>query len=275
MGLELLRAAVLLLALSPLANNGRLLAQSPAARAVIEASPTLDLTPNVETAFAIRIAAGADLPKRTMLLIQGIPTTLSLTEGRVFDSGVWFVPVADLPKLKIVAASEAAGVRTPLTLTLVSLEGTVLAEGRITLAVNKATGAAPVETMSTAAEVKAPVRDDALATAPPAAKPAPAKHAAPVPATALSPVEEAERLKSGQAALALNDVAAARLVFEYLAKRGSAAGAWHMAQTYDPQVLARRVGTQIKPDEAAAAKWYAKAAEMGHAEARKKVAGNR
>jgi hypothetical protein len=249
----------LLLLLSLFADISQSSAQQ---RATIETAPVLSLRPNAEAAFPVRIAAGADLPKRTTLLIHGIPATLTLTEGRVFDSGVWFVPVADLPRLKIVAASDAAGLEKPLTLTLVALDGTVLAEGGTTLAVGPVTGA--LDTEATAAEAKSSPRNEVAPLARPAANPA------------ISPAEEAERLKIGQSALALNDIAAARLVFEHLANRGSAAGAWHLAQTYDPQVLARTtVGARFKPDEAVAARWYLRAAELGHAEARRKVAGSR
>jgi TPR repeat protein len=66
----------------------------------------------------------------------------------------------------------------------------------------------------------------------------------------------------------------ARLIFEYLANRGSAAGAYRLAQTYDPKVLARTtIGSLYKPDENVAKDWYLKAAEMGYVEARNKLAG--
>ncbi|WP_088345201.1 MULTISPECIES: PDZ domain-containing protein [Rhodomicrobium] len=93
------------------------------------------------------------------------------------------------------------------------------------------------------------------------------------PVLTISPEEEAERLKRGKGALALDDIAGARLIFEYLASRGSAAGAYYMAQTYDPQVRSRSpVGSIAKPDATIARSWYLKAAELGHPEAQKKIA---
>ena len=107
--------------------------------------------------------------------------------------------------------------------------------------------------------------------APPAA--APVVEAA---SLSISPKEEAERLKSGQAALALDDLAGARLIFEYLATHGSAAGAYQLAQTYDPQIVARMpMGALFKPDAKVAESWYLKAAELGHAEARKKLSAKK
>jgi WD40 repeat protein/uncharacterized caspase-like protein len=106
-------------------------------------------------------------------------------------------------------------------------------------------------------------------------KPAAVPPAAPVAKPAglsISPSEEAERLRSAQVALALDDVGGARLIFEYLATHGSAAGAYQLAQTYDPQILVRTpIGAMFKPDAKVAEGWYLRAAELGHAEARKKL----
>ena len=115
------------------------------------------------------------------------------------------------------------------------------------------------------------------AAAPPAAPVVPAAVPAAKPASlSISPSEEAERLKSGQAALALDDLNGARLIFEYLATRGSAAGAYQLAQTYDPQILARTpMGAMFRPDPKVAESWYRRAAELGHVEAGKKLPGKK
>ena len=278
----LLRIIALSLAMAPFAYSVDSFAQSNQ-RIAINESSVLNLTPNVETVFPIGIASGTELPKQSALLIQGIPPALTLTEGRVFDSGVWFVPATALPALKIVAASQASGLRTSLTMTLVALDGAVLAEGQTILAVSAsgntaATAAtqgavqAPAETKGAASKLKLSSGETTRPTQRDAANPPPSK-----PQTlSIPPAVEAERLKSGQAALALDDVARARLVFEYLANHGCAVVAYQLARTYDPQIHARTtVGAKFKPDAAIASKWYAKAAEMGNAEARKKIAGNR
>ena len=86
-------------------------------------------------------------------------------------------------------------------------------------------------------------------------------------------VEEAQA-RMWDLALALEDVSGARLIFEFLADRGSAAGAYHLAQTYDPQIVAvSPLGSGPRPDAELARNWYLKAAELGHPEARKKIAG--
>jgi hypothetical protein len=277
----LLRRVALLLALSPFLGIVEVPAQT-ARPGTIEIAPAFTLTPNIETPFPVRIAETANLPKRATLLIKGVPPNLTLTQGRVFDSGVWFVPATELPKLRILASSEAAGLRVLLMLTLVSLDGAVLGEGKTILSIGEPSGGQskaqdPASTVTTSAEVKAPVAEDVSV---PERRPAnlepPKKPVGSSLHPSVTPAEEAERLRSGQAALALDDVAAARLIFEYLAFRGSAQAAWHLAQSYDPQFLGQMTtASHAKSDPAAAAKWYARAAEMGHAEARKKLAGRR
>jgi len=128
-------------------------------------------------------------------------------------------------------------------------------------------------------------RDDPSSkTSPPTVSVLPEKPAAalpPAPAVrpaglSISLAEEAERLKRARAALALDDIAGARLIFEYLATRGSAAGTYHLGQTFDPEFLARTpMGALFRPDAKTAESWYSKAAELGHAEARKRLSASK
>ena len=161
---------------------------------------------------------------------------------------------------------------------------------------------AAMETKSAAAEVQQPQREVppkqpektpvsaapdkpaktkvALAPEPPVdPKPAPAPVPAPAeakaPALSMPTAEEAVRLKRGQAALELDDIAGARLIFEYLANHGSAAGAYQLALTYDPKTQSLNPLASTGPDAKMAEHWYRKAAELGHPEARKKIAAQK
>jgi hypothetical protein len=286
-GLRLL-CFTILLALSPAHQVHRAFAQA-GAEVKIALDPVISLTANVEAAFPVRIESPTGLPRQANLLIKGVPGTLTLTEGRVFDSGLWFVPAADISRLRVQASSQAAGLRSSLSVALVSLDGTVLAESSAILEVRPMAGdpAGRVPTAAVQASAERQGTSNVIARAPdelsgpprgPSGKavsnsPEPLK---PPQSLTISPAEEQQRLKSGQEAWDLDDLAGARLIFAYLASRGSATGAWRLGQTYDPHILARTtVGARFKPDEAVAAKWYAKAAAMGHEEARKKIAGNR
>jgi hypothetical protein len=63
------------------------------------------------------------------------------------------------------------------------------------------------------------------------------------------------------------DVLGARAAYETVAQRGGALGAFGLAETYDPNVLARRRILGLKPDPALARMWYERAAKLGNAEA--------
>jgi WD40 repeat protein len=143
----------------------------------------------------------------------------------------------------------------------------------------------PRDRQSTPSALKAGSRDDrSFEPSPPTVSVLPEKPAAALPPApdvkpaglSISLTEEAERLKRAQAALALDDIAGARLIFEYLATHGSAAGTYHLGQTFDPEILARTpMGALFRPDAKIAESWYSKAAELGHAEARKKLSAKK
>jgi TPR repeat protein len=63
----------------------------------------------------------------------------------------------------------------------------------------------------------------------------------------------------------------ARAAYETAAQHGSALGAFGLAETYDPNVLARRRILGLKPDPALARTWYEKAAKLGNAEASQRL----
>ena len=236
--------------------------------ASIEAGPVIRITEGGETALPVQIKSRAPLPGRAMVLIRGLPTDFTLTPGRMFESGVWAVPAADIAQLKIVSGPQAVSGQLPLTLSLVLLDGTVLAGSTVEVVVGQeaddklaeasqqAMQIAP-ETQATVGELqpaggRTPFSQSAVASlpAPTPAAPRPPPPAAKLPVLSVPAEEEEERLKSGQAALGLDDIAGARLIFEYLANRGSAAGAYRLAQTYDPKALARTtVGSLYRPDE--------------------------
>jgi len=104
----------------------------------------------------------------------------------------------------------------------------------------------------------------------PRSPPSPAQpEAGAVPA--VSPAEEEVLLKKGALLLKNGDVSAARLNFENLALRGSAKGAFALAQSFDPSVLLTMAIAGLKPDLLKAKEWYAKAAALGDQEAARRL----
>jgi TPR repeat protein len=80
-------------------------------------------------------------------------------------------------------------------------------------------------------------------------------------------------LRRGDAALALGDVAAARMLYEGAANAGSAEAALDLGRTYDPHFLGTVEAHGIVANEDIAAGWYRRAAELGDARGRELMAG--
>ncbi len=85
--------------------------------------------------------------------------------------------------------------------------------------------------------------------------------------------ESATRLKLGAKLIADGDVVAARMMFKRVAELGDAAGAFALAETYDPAVLGTmRLRGGIEPDAALARRWYEQARDMGSSAAPERIA---
>jgi hypothetical protein len=119
---------------------------------------------------------------------------------------------------------------------------------------------------ATAAVTPAPQPAQPAAEAPTASVP-PAKVAAATttPLSELTGEEEDRVLDRASGLMKRGDVAGARQLFEHLARRGSALGAFALAQSYDPNYL-KKVNTRGLPgDQKRADYWYRRAAELGTA----------
>jgi TPR repeat protein len=73
--------------------------------------------------------------------------------------------------------------------------------------------------------------------------------------------------------MAIGDIASARTVFERVAETGNAAGAFALAETYDPAVLKTlHLYGGMTPDLGLARRWYEQAREWGSAAAADRIA---
>jgi len=126
--------------------------------------------------------------------------------------------------------------------------------------------AAPVTVAAVApAAVVAPV-----AVAAPPAVAAPSVVAAP-PIRRLGADELATLMTRGKALLDSGDISPARLLLERAAEAGEASAALMLAQTYDPGVLGTLDIRNITGDPALARKWYQRAAQLGSADAQRRL----
>jgi hypothetical protein len=213
---------------------------------LIAAPALITVEAGAERPLDVAIASSGAVPKTSMLLIHGLPQTVSLSAGRVFESGTWALRFGDLQNLTIQTTPTMAG-RTPLTLSVVTLEGTVLAQREIALAVVSHGEASAAR--ETAAAVRV-ITSSELHDTPP-------------------PLEDANMLLArGADNLIKGKIQVARLFYRRAAEQGSSAGAMAMAQTYDPQELARLNALGgVQPDLALARSWYEKARELGAGDA--------
>ena len=102
---------------------------------------------------------------------------------------------------------------------------------------------------------------------PTVSEPAPARP----PARRIDPDELAALLKRAKGLLAVGDITAARLLLERAADAQEAEAALMLAGTYDPQVLGVQDMRSVTPDPATARAWYQKAAQLGSADARRRL----
>lgn len=102
---------------------------------------------------------------------------------------------------------------------------------------------------------------------------APVEPTAPPPPAArrIAPDELATLLKRAKGLLAVGDITSARLLLERAADAQEAEAALMLAGTYDPQVIGTQDMRSITPDPAAARLWYQKAAQLGSADAKRRL----
>jgi TPR repeat protein len=83
--------------------------------------------------------------------------------------------------------------------------------------------------------------------------------------------ELAVLLKRAKGLLAIGDITSARLLLERAADAQEPEAALMLAGTYDPQVQASQDMRGVAPDPEAAKVWYQKAAQLGSADARRRL----
>ena len=193
----------------------------------------------------IQVGPQDALGKNSFIRIRGLPATVALSEGNAIAPGAWAVPLAALPGLNLILP---VGVEGPseVAISLVNVEGAVLAETKTTLIVAPAArgrSASPESQLGAGIVPVVPKLD-----------PAERERALGLHAKGL------EQLERG-------NVVSARKFFERAAEAGLAQGAVAAAGTYDPDELSKLRVVGLQPDVEAARKWYEKARELGASEA--------
>jgi TPR repeat protein len=227
--------------------------------------PAFQVAPGGEAPLAIQISPAASLPGKAILLIRGLPSTTSLSEGRLFESGVWGVPASGAVRLTVSTASGAKG-RNDLSIALVTMDGTLLAEARSSLVIREGAPALP-----TTGSVE--TNDKTLNTAAPATRDIPSPQPAEVKRLSAEQQQQLQAMvRKGNEQMNVGNVSAARLLYRHAAENGLAAGALALAASYDADELRKlRVVGGVQPDQKQAQHWYEKARELGSDEARARL----
>ena len=252
--------AGLLGALSPTQTEAQ---TSP--RPTISVAATIPAEPGSQTDFGIRIGPPDAVPRNSFLRVRGLPPMAALSDGHSIAPGAWAVSLGALPDLKIMLPAGALG-RSEIVITLVTVDGSVLAETKATLAIaaarqferGQAQRDAGPPGGATMLRAGAP-----LQTPPP---PAAAEPRAPAPDQSVTPQdrERAQRMmKKGDEQLEEGNVSAARLLYERAAEAGLAQAAMALAATFDAAEFARLKLRGVEADANEARRWYERARQLG------------
>ena len=214
-----------------------------------------------QTPLRISITPSSAIPRNAFVRIRGLPPMAALSDGHSIAPGAWAVALSALTDLRVAVPAAAQG-RSTLTITLVNVDGGIIAEAQSTLVV----GGSPLAGVPASGAPLRPAPAEQSAAVSPEAKGA--------PLAALKP-EDRERamrlLKRGQAFVEDSNVAEARLLFEKAADLGLAEAAMALAATFDEPELAKAGVRGIPADPKEARRWYERAAQLGAREAQQRL----
>lgn len=264
-------AAAIGVALAVHGTVGPAFAQS-APRPSITVAATIPVEASAEAPLPITVGPPAAVPRNSFVRVRGLPPMAGLSDGHSIAPGAWAIALGALPDLKITLPAGTSP-RTEIVITLVGVDGAVLAEQKTVLAVaprrqpEKAGARLEPAPPASASILRAgaPLQPPAEAAAPVAPAPTP---------KGMTP-QEKERVQrmmaKGDEQLASGDIASARLLYERAADAGHAPAAMALAATYDAAELERLKVRGIAADAKAAQRWYERARELGAAGAEERL----
>lgn len=199
-----------------------------------------------------------------LLTIRGLPKTVSLSCGFRFEDS-WAVSLSDVETLALLAPADFDG---QFNLDVQLIKGQDAPPEKMTVPVEirrrgESVGAvAGVMSQTTYAGAATRVGEGERILAPAAPASLPQK---------LTPKEESAMMDQGNRLLQTGDITAARMLFERIARRGSAQGAFAAALTFDPEFFRTMKVVGMKPDVKKARDWYKRSADLGNREALKRL----
>jgi hypothetical protein len=214
---------------------------------------------------------GARAEDYSFLMFRGLPPGVTLSAGfRLKES--WAVSLRDLDNLMIEAPADFQGAFN-LEILLIKGRDTPAESRVITVQIVPSDIQLPAATagLGQPLPMQAAPGPQVLTAAPrtPDAERPVQRRQQPAAASRLTipASEEAMMMQRAEILLQNKDVSSARLLFEHLAKNGSARAALAMGKTYDPAFLGSIEAAGLKPNVEKARNWYKQAAELGDQEA--------
>jgi hypothetical protein len=211
----------------------------------VKVAPILRAEPASRVRLPIQVGPLDALPKNSFIRIRGLPSAAALSDGHSIAVGAWAVPLVALQTLSIILPAGSQS-ESSVSITLVSVEGRILAETGMVLTVSPP---APDSTPGQAFQ--------------PGASPLPQSSSERERVLALH-AKGIEQLERG-------NVFAARKFFERAVEGGLAQSAVALAGTYDPDELAKMKVVGMQPNVEEARKWYERARELGAFEATERL----
>jgi hypothetical protein len=231
------------------AFEGRLACAQLGQQPSVSVAPILRAEPASRVRLPIQVRPAGALAKNSFIRIRGLPPSAALSDGYSIAAGTWAVPLVALPTLSVILPTGLQG-ESSVAITLVSVEGEILAETSMVLTVSL-----PVPEPTPLGQAFRPNRAGA----------------APQPQSS----SERERVlglhAKGIEQLERGNVVAARKFFERAVEGGLAQSAVALAGTHDPDELAKMKVVGLQPNIEEARRWYEKARELGAFEAAERL----
>jgi hypothetical protein len=249
----------------------------------IKVEPRIVVRGRSRVALPIEIGPVDALPKKGFVNLRGFPPGVTLTAGHPIAAGSWAVSVPDLATLKADIPAGLSG-QADVTISLIALDGRMLAQARTTLVVDQLAATPPAAPGGARADGNRPERAaPRVASRPPAisqpeeetkasglarqppreSTKAPAPTSRPIGLSGPEKARAQRALVQGEQYLSRGSILVARQYFELAADAGLATAALRLAATYDPAELQRLQVPGVVPDRDLARKWYERARELG------------
>jgi len=186
----------------------------------------------------------------TFLMFRGLPEGFTLSAG-FSTKDHWVVSLRDADSIQLVPRPSYEGL---FALEVLLIRGQDLPPERRIVTV----------ALQPRAAINSPANSSAKPLIDPAGltRPTAVESTAPLTQREIS-VEDTAMMERADRLLREGDIAAARLLYSRVARKGIAAGALAMAKSYDPDFLGDIPTAGLRPDLAQARDWYRKAEDLG------------